>query len=57
MNSRLSQFGRTRTTSIEGGNRPNTPERTVHRSSFKSKKDVNFDPKEYMVAECSVGEI
>lgn len=27
------------------------------RASFKSKKNINFDPKEFMVAECSVRDI
>ena len=33
-----------------------TPEKGK-RGSFHAKKDINFDPKEYMVAECSLHDI
>lgn len=51
---RQSQFGRGRGSSrdMEKGH---TPEK--NRPSFRSRKNINFDPKDYMVAECQVRDI
>jgi hypothetical protein len=50
------QYGRGRGSYRE--DKAKTPDKgTGQRSSFRGKKNVNFDPKEYMVAECSLREV
>lgn len=50
----LSQYGRGRGSYRENAK---TPEKGGQKSSFKTKKNINFDPKEFMVAECSLRDI
>jgi Ca2+-binding EF-hand superfamily protein len=54
---RQSQYGRGKGSYREPVDKSRTPEKAVGRSSFKSKKNINFDPKEFMVAECSVRDV
>jgi len=54
---RQSQYGRGRGSSRDLVEKSQTPEKGVGKSSFKTKKNINFDPKDYMVAECSVRDI
>jgi Ca2+-binding EF-hand superfamily protein len=54
---RQSQYGRGRGSYRESADKARTPDKNAQKSSFRTKKNVNFDPKEYMVAECSVRDI
>jgi hypothetical protein len=54
---RNSQYGRGRGSYRESADKAQTPEKGGQKSSIRMKKNVNFDPKEYMVAECSVRDI
>ncbi len=55
---RQSQYGRGRGSYrySEGPDKSHTPEKN-QKSSFRAKKNVNFDPKEYIVAECSLKDV
>ena len=53
---RASQYGRGRGSYREGHDKSQTPEKGG-RSSMRMKKAISFDPKEYMVAQCSVHDI
>jgi len=47
---RPSQYGRGRGSYRDLTDKAQTPEKGGQRSSMRAKKNVNFDPKEYMVA-------
>lgn len=50
-------YGRGRGSYRESEYKAQTPEKGVQKSSFRGKRNVAFDPKEFMVAECSVHDI
>lgn len=58
LGSRNQQYGRGRGSYRESGvDKANTPEKGGQRSSMRMKKAIAFDPKEFMVAECSVHDV
>ena len=54
---RQPQYGRGKGSYRDLTDKSQTPEKGGQKSSIRMKKNVNFDPKEYMVAECSVRDI
>jgi Ca2+-binding EF-hand superfamily protein len=57
MQGRQSQYGRGRGSHRDLAEKAFTPDKGGQKSSFRAKKNINFDPKEFMVAECSVRDI
>ena len=57
MQPRQSQYGRGKGSYKEGLDKSHTPDKGGQKSSFRIKKNINFDPKQFMVAECSVRDV